>query len=88
MLTWRFEAGFDEVFVDHLAEMRMALEPAAAAAAAQNATSDELIELYALAAKFDDPKHTPESIAKVDLDFHGNRPHVWKSVHALGQRFD
>ncbi|ANG96414.1 MULTISPECIES: FadR/GntR family transcriptional regulator [Brucella] len=70
VLTWRFEAGFDEVFVDHLAEMRMALEPAAAAAAAQNATSDELIELYALAAKFDDPKHTPESIAKVDLDFH------------------
>lgn len=69
VLTWRFEAGFDEVFVDHLAEMRMALEPAAAAAA-QNATSDELIELYALAAKFDDPKHTPESIAKVDLDFH------------------
>ena len=24
VLTWRFEAGFDEVFVDHLAEMRMA----------------------------------------------------------------
>ncbi|MFD1199264.1 FadR/GntR family transcriptional regulator [Brucella gallinifaecis] len=70
VLTWRFEAGFDEVFVDHLAEMRMALEPAAAAAAAKNATSEELVELYALAAKFDDPKHTPESIAKVDLDFH------------------
>ncbi|MBN9044348.1 MAG: FadR family transcriptional regulator [Rhizobiales bacterium] len=70
VLTWRFEAGFDEVFVDHLAEMRMALEPAAAAAAAERATSDEIVELYAIAAKFDDPDHTPESIAKVDLEFH------------------
>lgn len=70
VLTWRFEAGFDEVFVDHLAEMRMALEPAAAAAAAERASSDEIVELYALAAKFDDPSHTPESIAKVDLEFH------------------
>ncbi|ERM03193.1 GntR family transcriptional regulator, partial [Brucella intermedia 229E] len=70
VLTWRFEAGFDEVFVDHLAEMRMALEPAAAAAAAERASSDEIVELYALAAKFDNPDHTPESIAKVDLEFH------------------
>ncbi len=70
VLTWRFEAGFDEVFVDHLAEMRMALEPAAAAAAAERASSDEIVELYTLAAKFDDPNHTPESIAKVDLEFH------------------
>jgi DNA-binding FadR family transcriptional regulator len=70
VLTWRFEAGFDEVFVDHLAEMRMALEPAAAAAAAERATSDEIVELYALAAKFDNPQHTPETIAKVDLEFH------------------
>ncbi|AIB19589.1 FCD domain protein [Brucella suis] len=48
----------------------MALEPAAAAAAAERATSDEIVELYALAAKFDNPDHTPESIAKVDLEFH------------------
>ncbi|OCW03979.1 GntR family transcriptional regulator [Brucella melitensis] len=70
VLSWRFEAGVDEPFVDHLAEMRMALEPAAAAAAAERATSDEIVELYALAAKFDNPDHTPESIAKVDLEFH------------------
>ncbi|MGU3399566.1 FadR/GntR family transcriptional regulator [Brucellaceae bacterium D45D] len=70
VLTWRFEAGFDEDFVDHLAEMRMALEPAAAAAAAERASSDEFVELYALAEKFDNPDHTPESIANVDLEFH------------------
>lgn len=70
VLTWRFEAGFDEEFVEHLAEIRMALEPAAAAAAAARITNDEIVELYAIAALFDNPAHTPESIAQVDLDFH------------------
>lgn len=70
VLLWRFDAGFDELFVDHLTEMRMALEPAAAASAAIHATNEEIIELYALAAKFDNPNHTPETIAKVDLEFH------------------
>ncbi|MBK3745924.1 FadR family transcriptional regulator, partial [Paraburkholderia aspalathi] len=70
ILSWRFETGFDESFVEHLAEIRLALEPAAAAAAADRATSEEIIALYALAAKFDDPNHTPQSIAKVDLEFH------------------
>src|SRR5690606_34265918 len=51
-------------------EMRMALEPAAAAAAALRAGSDDIVELYAIAARFDDLSHTPETIAKVDLDFH------------------
>ena len=48
----------------------MALEPAAAAAAALRATSDDIVTLYAIAARFDDLSHTPETIAKVDLEFH------------------
>lgn len=70
VLGWRFEAGLDFEFIEHLAEMRMALEPAAAAAAAVRATSDDFVSLYAIAAKFDDLTHTPETIAKVDLEFH------------------
>lgn len=70
VLGWRFEAGVDQTFTDYLAEIRLALEPAAAAAAAQRATSDDIVALYAIAAKFDNLSHTPETIAKVDLDFH------------------
>ncbi|MBA4774526.1 MULTISPECIES: FadR/GntR family transcriptional regulator [Agrobacterium] len=70
VLGWRCEAGIDQEFVKHLAEIRLALEPAAAAAAALQASNDDIVSLYVIAAKFDNPKHTPESIAKVDLEFH------------------
>ncbi|MGN7292654.1 FadR/GntR family transcriptional regulator [Rhizobium sp. SAFR-030] len=70
VLGWRCDAGVDLVFIEYLAEMRMALEPAAAAAAAERATSDDIVALYAIAARFDDPSHSPETIAKVDLEFH------------------
>ncbi|MCJ2876073.1 FadR family transcriptional regulator [Rhizobium pusense] len=70
VLGWRCEAGIDQEFVKHLAEIRLALEPAAAAAAALQASNEDIVSLYVIAAKFDDPQHTPESIAKVDLEFH------------------
>ncbi|MDH2327167.1 FadR/GntR family transcriptional regulator [Cereibacter sp. SYSU M97828] len=70
VIGWRLRAGIDLEFAMHLAEMRLALEPAAAALAARHATSDELVELYAIAARMEDPAHSRESIAKVDLDFH------------------
>ncbi|MCJ8518487.1 DNA-binding FadR family transcriptional regulator [Pseudorhizobium tarimense] len=70
VLGWRCESGLDFEFIEHLAEMRMALEPAAAAAAARRATNDDIVQLYAVAARFDDLDHTPETIAKVDLEFH------------------
>jgi DNA-binding FadR family transcriptional regulator len=69
VLGWRCDSGLDFEFIEHLAEMRMALEPAAAAAA-QRATNDDIVQLYAIAARFDDLHHTPETIAKVDLEFH------------------
>lgn len=70
MLGWRVDTGIDYEFIEHLAEMRLALEPAAAAAAAVRASSDDMVALYAIAARFDNLAHTPETIAKVDLDFH------------------
>ena len=70
VLGWRCQSGLDFEFIEHLAEMRMALEPAAAAAAARRASNDDIVQLYAIAARFDDNSHTPETIAKVDLEFH------------------
>ncbi len=70
VLGWRFETGLDSDFIEHLAEMRLALEPAAAAAASVRASSDDIVALYAIAAKFDDLSHTAGSIAQVDLEFH------------------
>ncbi len=70
VLGWRCDAGIDEDFVTHLAQIRLALEPAAAAAAASQASNEDIVSLYVIAAKFDNPKHTPETIAKVDLEFH------------------
>lgn len=70
VMGWRIGAGMDLDFVIHLAEMRLALEPAAAALAAQHATSDEIVELYAIAARMEDLSHTRETIAEADLEFH------------------
>jgi DNA-binding FadR family transcriptional regulator len=70
VMGWRLGAGMDLDFVIHLAEMRLALEPAAAALAARHATSDEIVELYSLAARMEDLNHTRESIAEADLAFH------------------
>ncbi|KQO77624.1 FadR/GntR family transcriptional regulator [Rhizobium sp. Leaf262] len=70
VLGWRCDAGLDPEFINHLADIRLALEPAAAAAAARHASSEDIVSLYTIAAQFDNVNHTPESIAKVDLDFH------------------
>lgn len=70
VLGWRLGAGMDAEFVGHLAEMRLALEPAAAALAARHATSDEIVALYNLAARMDDAGHSRESFARADLEFH------------------
>ena len=69
VLGWRCQSGLDFDFIEHLAEMRLALEPAAAAAALR-ASNDDIVQLYAIAARFDDISHTPETIAQVDLEFH------------------
>lgn len=70
VLGWRCEAGIDQDFIAHLADIRLALEPAAAAAAALHASNEDIVSLYVIAAKFDNVHHTPETIAKVDLEFH------------------
>ncbi len=70
VLAWCFETGLDDDLLLHLAEMRAAFEPAAAALAARHATSADVAMLYDIAARLGDPAHDRVSIVKVDLEFH------------------
>lgn len=70
VLDWRLRQGMDAEFIIQLADMRQALEPAMAALAARHASNEEIVGLYAIAARFDNLDHSRESIAQVDLDFH------------------
>ncbi|MDS9469112.1 FadR/GntR family transcriptional regulator [Paracoccus sp. MBLB3053] len=70
VISWKMQSGMDSEFVDHLRDMRLAFEPAAARLAALNATSDEIVNLFSIAARIDNPAHTRESVAQEDLNFH------------------
>lgn len=70
VISWQMQAGMDIAFVDHLREMRLAFEPAAARLAALHATEAEILNLYNIAARIDNPRHSRESVAQEDLNFH------------------
>lgn len=70
VIGWRMQAGVDLDFVIHLVEMRLALEPAAAALAARHASPADIAALRAMAGAMRDPDHSRETIAHVDLEFH------------------
>ncbi|MFG6081885.1 FadR/GntR family transcriptional regulator [Paracoccus litorisediminis] len=70
VIIWKMRAGMDPEFVDHLRDMRLAFEPAAARLAAMNATAEEIVNLFSIAARIDNPEHSRESVAQEDLNFH------------------
>lgn len=70
VLTWHFQVGVDAEFLNHLSEIRLAFEPYSAKLAAENASEDDVKQLYKLAAEMGDPEHTPETLALADLRFH------------------
>ena len=70
VIEWRMAAGVDEAFIDDLSEMRLALEPAAAALAARRASEESR---RALATAFADMEATaahPRDYMEADLAFH------------------
>ncbi|MCR4266905.1 FadR/GntR family transcriptional regulator [Nitratireductor sp. ZSWI3] len=69
VLTWHFEAGITEEFLQHLSEMRLSFEPFAARLAARNATPEDIARLYDLADRMAEA-NSKESFALADLDFH------------------
>lgn len=70
VLRWRMEAGLDEQFIDDIATMRLAFEPACAALTARRATAADLARLYALADRIGDTTLDRAAIALADLEFH------------------
>lgn len=70
VLVWHAEAGFRPEFLAHLAEIRMALEPEAAALAALRRTAENLEAIEGWAERMAKPRITPEDFVKADLGFH------------------
>ena len=70
ILNWHFDVGVSEPFLIHLSEIRFAFEPTAAGLAARHASPDDIAKITRLAAAMDNPAHSAESIAHVDLEFH------------------
>lgn len=70
LLSWRLELGLDLRFLESLYEIRLTVEPAAAALAAQKRSAEDIAALQALAEDLQRPGHNRDSFAAVDLDLH------------------
>jgi DNA-binding FadR family transcriptional regulator len=70
VLVWHAEAGFRPEFLTHLAEVRMALEPEAAALAALRHTPAGLKAINEWADRMARPAIGREDFVKADLGFH------------------
>jgi DNA-binding FadR family transcriptional regulator len=70
VLTWRLRLGFDHEFVEHLAQMRRAVEPAAAALAAELRTDGHMAEMRNALAAMSRAVGDRRAFASADLDFH------------------
>jgi DNA-binding FadR family transcriptional regulator len=70
VLMWHAEAGFRPEFLAHLAEIRMALEPEAAALAALRRTRANLDAINGWVEEMDKPRISPDDFVKADLGFH------------------
>ncbi len=70
VLAWRVRLGFDDEFMHGLVEVRRALEPAAAALAAQRRGEQDVARLRECLKQMSRGGHTRQSFAEADLDFH------------------
>lgn len=70
LLSWRVELGMDLRFLNALYEIRLAVEPAAAALAALRRTDEQLARLNTLIETLARPGHSRASFAEADLALH------------------
>jgi DNA-binding FadR family transcriptional regulator len=70
VLTWHLETELDSAFFANISEVRLALEPFAAALASERASPEDISRLKYLAKEMGRPGHTPETLAVADLHFH------------------
>jgi DNA-binding FadR family transcriptional regulator len=70
VLKWHAEAGLRPEFLVHLAEIRMVLEPEAAAFAAQRRSAAHLRDINDWAERMAEPGITRDGFARADFEFH------------------
>lgn len=70
VLIWHAENTGDAAFLGHLNEMRLALEPEAAALAAQRRTPEQLEVIYGWVDRMGAEHVQPPSFVHADLNFH------------------
>lgn len=70
VLTWHLEGGLNLDFIHSLAQIRMAVEPEAAALAAQFRSDEQAKELLGWVCKMAQPGQTAEKFAFHDFEFH------------------
>lgn len=70
ILAWKVSQGFDVDFVRDVAAIRMAIEPAAAEAAAEQARPEDIATLRACIARMGEATSSAGDFADADLDFH------------------
>lgn len=70
VLRWRVGLGLDEAFRTHLAQIRRAIEPAAAALAAHHRTEADLAELDRALEQMKQAGDSRRRFAEADLAFH------------------
>ena len=70
VLAWRVRLGFDDGFMHCLVEVRRAIEPAAAALAAERRSGAHLTRLKECIREMSRAGHSRQSFAEADLDFH------------------
>lgn len=70
VLAWRLEIGLDRRFLESLYEIRLAVEPAAAALAAIRRSDADVVRLRSLIDDISRPGHDRSSFALADLALH------------------
>ena len=70
VIAWRIELGMDAGFLKSLFEVRLAIEPVAAALAAERRSDADVVFLRDCVEDMRRPGHSPESYAEVDNAFH------------------
>ena len=70
VLSWRVRLGFDRKLFEHLAQMRRAVEPAAAALAAENRLEQDIVDLRRALDGMSRAGSDRHAFSSADLDFH------------------
>lgn len=70
LLNWRLEIGLDLRFLESLYEIRLTVEPAAAALAASKRNAEDVAALQELVRQMQRPGLDRQTFAAIDLDLH------------------